>query len=133
MKDCHKAYYQANKEVITNRSKKRYEMKKDGIKRTTAEYRKSEDYKKSKAISNQRVKIARRKSSIKAELQGKLGVAYTDIEDTFIIQHKEEFHTTYQVIADELSRSMKGVEYRYNLLRKRREAGDDSIPTFLKA
>ena len=130
MAEYYKKYYEENKEHLKAKSNKRYHENKDKIKRTTAEYRKSDDYKISKAKSNQRIQDQRRLSSVKADLSGKLGVAYTDKEDVYIIRAKESLGHTYQAIADELERSMKGVEYRYNLLRKKREAGDESIPSF---
>ena len=124
-------YYLRNQDIIKTRSIKRYEENKEQVKRTTAEYRKSDEYKAIKKECDRRIHAQRKQSSIKSANDGKLGLEYSDIEDNIIILNKELHKKPYRVTADELSRSMKGIEYRYNLLRKKREAGDESIPCYL--
>lgn len=116
--DYFKKYYQENKEHIKKRCIERYNNNnKDTIRATAVKYRKSDSYKVSKAKSNRIIQDARKLSSAKSELEGKLGKAYTPEEDETILLYKNKM--TYRKLAELLSRSMKGVEYRYNLLRKR--------------
>jgi len=129
--DYHSKYYLANKEKIKAKSKKNYAINKEARKKQTMGYRETEGYKAIKKQCDKRIHKQRKKSSIVSEEAGVLGTRYTEEEDATIILYKEKYKTVYREIATMLNRSMKGVEYRYNLLRKKREDGDETIVTYL--
>lgn len=126
-----KEYYQANKDIIKDRSRLNYINNIEERREQQMNYRETDGYKVIKKQCDKRIQKQRRESSVISSNAGVLGTKYTEEEDYTIILYKEHHKESYKVVAKLLNRSMKGVEYRYNLLRKKREEGDDSIPTFL--
>lgn len=129
--DYFKDYYKEHRKSILIRSQLNYQNNREKRREQQMGYRETEGYKKIKKQCDERIKEQRHLSSEISNNAGILGNRYTEEEDHTIILYKECYKEPYRVVAKLLNRSMKGVEYRYNLLRKKREEGDDTIPCYL--
>jgi len=128
-KEYFKKYYVENKDKIREKSRARYEAKKPYIREQTKKYRTTKGYKKSKAQSTAKIQAERELSSILAKESGTYGKGYTYEEDKSILLYKEQLGCTYKYIAEEiLKRSIKGIEYRYNYLKKMRAKSKSNNP-----
>jgi len=115
----HSKYYLANKEKLKAKARKNYKDNREDRLEKAKGYRKTKSFKSSKRKSDiKRIEENAFLSKRSAEL-GILGRPYTLEEDKTIMLYKTHYKSTNKFIAEILDRSIKGIEYRYSLLKKK--------------